>query len=230
MYFEENEFTVDEATAEFLNGEGLEPPLCNIVLRPNGSKFAIKITIADKTVIALEQQPHMTRKEHQALMKGLEAVLHTEEDLILQVVAAFEWLASQESTDAPLPIEEEQDTIFREVVYFPSLSSKEKRRDLVEYAQRLNLNGFVTHGKPGFLMVQGRAHDIDRYFTEIRTISWADIPSGHKKMTRVFREETESDFVPMHEFEYHNDLALLRQFLKKHDCESVFAKLFPELK
>jgi hypothetical protein len=79
---------------------------------------------------------------------------------------------------------------------FPSLSMKDKRKDLVSYASRYNLTGFVLAGKPGLVVLehtmQATAEDsinvIDSYWSDIKTTSWSDLPPGHKKVSEKHRE------------------------------------------
>lgn len=74
---------------------------------------------------------------------------------------------------------------------FPSLSTKSKRTDLVKLATRFSMTGFVMAGKPGWLALeiqQNRVLEIEKYWSEIKTVSWADIPSFQKKVSEVMRE------------------------------------------
>lgn len=73
--------------------------------------------------------------------------------------------------------------------YFPSLSTREKRKDLVAYAPRYGLTGFVLAGKPGVLCLEGTARAVDGYMAAIKNESWGDIPSHQKKVSERFREE-----------------------------------------
>ncbi|OKL56773.1 hypothetical protein UA08_07927 [Talaromyces atroroseus] len=72
--------------------------------------------------------------------------------------------------------------------YFPSLSTRGKRDDLVNYASDYSLTGFVLAGKPGVLCLEGISTDIDAYMSFIKTNSWGDIPSHQKKVSERFRE------------------------------------------
>lgn len=72
--------------------------------------------------------------------------------------------------------------------YFPSLSTRGKRDDLVNYASDYSLTGFVLAGKPGVLCLEGASTDIDAYMSFIKTNSWGDIPSYQKKVSERFRE------------------------------------------
>ncbi|RAK73152.1 DUF1115 domain protein [Aspergillus fijiensis CBS 313.89] len=72
--------------------------------------------------------------------------------------------------------------------YFPSLSTRAKRDDLVNHAPEYALTGFVLAGKPGVLCLEGASADIDAYMKFIKTHSWGDIPSHQKKVSERFRE------------------------------------------
>jgi hypothetical protein len=72
--------------------------------------------------------------------------------------------------------------------YFPSISTRSKRDDLVTHAPAYQLTGFLFAGKPGVLCVEGSEADIDAYMRFIKTESWGDIPAHHKKVSERFRE------------------------------------------
>lgn len=75
--------------------------------------------------------------------------------------------------------------------YFPSLSTREKRQHMVDWAPSHHLTGFVLAGKPGLLCLEGCASNIDAYMNEIKTVSWGDIPSHQKKVSERYRETGE---------------------------------------
>lgn len=75
--------------------------------------------------------------------------------------------------------------------YFPSLSTREKRSHMVNWAPSYSLTGFVLAGKPGMLCLEGTAISIDAYMNEIKTVSWGDIPSHQKKVSERYREMIE---------------------------------------
>lgn len=72
--------------------------------------------------------------------------------------------------------------------YFPSLSTRKKRDDMVNLAPGYSLTGFVLAGKPGVLCLEGASTDIDAYMSFIKTHSWGDIPSHQKKVSERYRE------------------------------------------
>lgn len=95
--------------------------------------------------------------------------------------------------------------------WFPMLSTKEKRNDIVQYAEEMGLTGFVlagmsfpllmlshlqvhcltnhsfecqSTGKPALLCVEGPGLTVERYMSRIKSESWSDIPSYQKKVRR----------------------------------------------
>jgi hypothetical protein len=89
------------------------------------------------------------------------------------------------------------DLVVRTWHLFPSLSMKDKRKDLVSYAQKYNLTGFVLAGKPGLMALEHSMHgittdecidNINSYWSDIKTTSWSDLPPGHKKVSEKHRE------------------------------------------
>ncbi|KAF2431712.1 hypothetical protein EJ08DRAFT_174040 [Tothia fuscella] len=83
----------------------------------------------------------------------------------------------------------EKGPIVRVWYYFPSLSTREKRDDMVNHAPGYELTGFVLAGKPGMLCLEGASINIDKYMNFIKTHSWSDIPSYQKKVSERYREE-----------------------------------------
>jgi len=78
--------------------------------------------------------------------------------------------------------------IVRVWFYFPSLSTRAKRDDMVNYGPDYSLTGFVLAGKPGVLCLEGASKDIDAYMSFIKTHSWGDIPRHQKKVSERYRE------------------------------------------
>jgi hypothetical protein len=78
-----------------------------------------------------------------------------------------------------------------------SLSMKDKRKDLVTYATRHDLTGFVLAGKPGLVVLEcsidgsvaEAVRRIDSFWSDIKTTSWSDLPPPSKKVTERHREE-----------------------------------------
>lgn len=75
-------------------------------------------------------------------------------------------------------------------MHLPSLSTRSKRQDLVDYGPSYGITGVVSAGKPALLVLEGPSvNAIESYLSFIKTQSWADIPPGHKKVSEKLREE-----------------------------------------
>lgn len=123
--------------------------------------------------------------------------------------------------------------------YFPSISTRSKRQDIVNYAPRYGLTGFLLAGKPGILCLEGGARAIDDYMSFIKTESWGDIPPQHKKVSERYREtgpEVRRVFEGMTEITEtmgerrgeranRNDMKALEAWLTEHGVGEAFGKV-----
>lgn len=137
-----------------------------------------------------------------------------------------------------IPADRSLHEIVRAWFYFPSLSTRQKRNDLVLLAPGYDLTGFVLAGKPGVLCTEGTAQNIQAYIADIKRNSWGDIPSFQKKITERFRESQISQrrFSNMREItddiERHGqrgnrgDLAQVEQFLQENELGTAFSIVF----
>jgi hypothetical protein len=108
--------------------------------------------------------------------KILSVLLLRQQEILLTTSTSS---SSQPDSDLNLPPE----PLERAYLWFPSLSTPAKRRDLVTYASRYDLTGFVLAGKPGLLCLEGRGRAFERYMSDIKNESWGDIPSYQKKVS-----------------------------------------------
>ncbi|KAJ4256204.1 hypothetical protein NW762_009282 [Fusarium torreyae] len=143
-----------------------------------------------------EPPPIKTRIQQPAWMsKGDVAKLNTEipDEDILSVIeyikdAASQHLASRKQAEVA-KVQNQETTIVRVWFYFPSISTRAKRDDLVNYAPTYGLTGFLLAGKPGILCLEGGSTAVDDFMKFIKTESWGDIPAHHKKVSERYREE-----------------------------------------
>ncbi|RYP51760.1 hypothetical protein DL768_002983 [Monosporascus sp. mg162] len=96
--------------------------------------------------------------------------------------------ASSSCAKSPTDGAPEEASLVRAWFYFPSISTRAKRDDLVRHAPAHGLTGFLLAGKPGVLCLEGLPNDVDAYMRFIRTESWGDIPPQHKKVSERYRE------------------------------------------
>jgi hypothetical protein len=116
------------------------------------------------------------------------------------VFEAIEWIREEapkrlmaKSEEASLGAKVPTEKLVRVWFYFPSLSTREKRDDMVNFAPSYQLTGFVLAGKPGVLCLEGATANIDAYMKYIKTHSWGDIPSYQKKVSERYRETKAED-------------------------------------
>lgn len=115
-----------------------------------------------------------------------------DEDDILAVIEHFK---EEASLSVPSSREKDMSTSIEDTLplvrvwfYFPSISTRSKRDDLINHAPSYGLTGFLLAGKPGILCLEGDSQAIDDYMRFIKTESWGDIPPQHKKVSERYRE------------------------------------------
>ncbi|KAJ5458340.1 hypothetical protein N7475_009728 [Penicillium sp. IBT 31633x] len=136
---------------------------------------------------SLRQPEWMSRAE----VAGLTASIPQSDDAL----EAFEYIQAEASrflknkqSESAKSEDTDSGPVVRVWFYFPSLSTRKKRDDMVNLAPEYGLTGFVLAGKPGVLCLEGVSSDIDSYMSFIKTHSWGDIPSHQKKVSERFRE------------------------------------------
>lgn len=169
-------------------------------------KLVVPLVIGSKpTATLIDVQPLISRKDYDLLARlvvnqsaattaavPLTELLLEAMDLVRTSYQLFQGSNSQRlAEESARKFAEQTQTAlgegddWRVWFFFPSLSTKEKRNDLVMYARERKMTGFVLAGKPGLLCVEGPIDVIDEYMAAIKSQSWSDIPSYQKKV-RIF--------------------------------------------
>lgn len=152
--------------------------------------------------LTLHQPSWLSRSTHQSLSDSL-ASLPAEDDPTTAVLGALELVRELGSAAIPLVEEVVEEVGGKEEVrvwfWLQSLSTREKRNDMVNWAPGFGLTGFVMAGqseplsvapplrsadfcrvlftgKPGLLCLEGNPKLIQEYMNDIKSVSWADIP------------------------------------------------------
>ncbi|GAA6043082.1 hypothetical protein JCM8097_008412 [Rhodosporidiobolus ruineniae] len=164
---------------------------------PDGAPFA---------ALHLQQPPWLARTPYDALAASLPSpdtsAFSSSSELILAAVEHIREEAVKLIPTEPDPPSGKDDAgkpgapEFRVWMWFPSLSTKEKRDDMVNWAADYDLTGFVLAGKPAMLCVEGAEQNIQTYLAEIKARSWADIPSFQKKVSERYRSPLLPPSVP----------------------------------
>lgn len=175
-----------------LNVEGSEAQSPEIQM-----SIAVPLTSTDADIT---EPPPLTYSIRQPVWMSRAEVAELGADMpVGDVLGAFDYIqenapryfhsASRSRREESSKSDKDAGPLMRVWFYFPSLSTREKRKDLVSYTTAYSLTGFVLAGKPGVLCLEGSSGDIDDYMNAIKNESWGDIPSHQKKVSERFREE-----------------------------------------
>lgn len=177
-----------------------------------------------------------------AAVTGINGGIPEDEDLLTIIEhvkdEASRLLAAQQELATADEDEEEEDLV-RVWFYFPSISSRGKRDDIVGGAPGSGLTGFLLAGKPGLLCLEGGSRAIDRYMSFVKAVSWGDIPPQHKKVSERYRESgagVARAFADMREITgevgdrrgeraNRNDMRALEAWLRERGLGEAFAKV-----
>lgn len=197
--------------------------------------------------VRLQQPAWMSKAEVNALMAALPA----EDDLFatveniraavsthLATVHDDELSSGAAGADTTTGQRQHSDEVLTRVwFYFPSISTRAKRDDLVDHAPSYGLTGFLLAGKPGILCLEGGSQAVDDYMRFIKTESWGDIPAHHKKVSERYRQpgidarafagmqEITGELERRGERANRNDMRALEAWLGERGLQEAFAKV-----
>jgi hypothetical protein len=206
MFPDENEFDRAPSDMELItsirdNGSGGTSPIppeihlaLHVSLDPTHS-IQVNITAPLQSIEAdPTETPPITFSLRQPNWLDKASVAALSSTLPSDIFSALDFLRDQgpslipTATTTPNAKSKSTGPLVRVWFYFPSLSTREKRQHMVDWAPSYSLTGFVLAGKPGLLCLEGSASSIDAYMNEIKTVSWGDIPSYQKKVSERYRE------------------------------------------
>ncbi|KAI9007511.1 hypothetical protein CLU79DRAFT_778309 [Phycomyces nitens] len=198
-----------------------------------------------------DTQERLSREAQDAIQQ------HTDPDLIDRASCLIEVLQHTRDSAEFLALEHAQQVkesevqtdqgpvvFVREWIWFPMIYTREKRGHIIKWAPKYGLTGFLCPGKPGALCLEGIAQNVTVFINDIKTLSWADIPASHRKMTsrwqqrvtceskqelekqRLFNDMTEVTFELHGAFGNHNNLNMLSDWMKSKGCGDAFYHLF----
>ena len=118
-------------------------------------------------------------------------------------------------------------------LYMHHIYNKNKRRDIINWANELQLTGFSLPGKPGIVHVEGDVVNVDEYFMRLRRLPWKRMSCVHRetfddasKCKRTFQTFEELCFDAHGSRDYHMDMGKFNMFLKEHKLGHMFTILF----
>ncbi|GAA6010431.1 hypothetical protein JCM10207_001301 [Rhodosporidiobolus poonsookiae] len=194
----------------------LDPPAASSSSTPSPLALSVKVPLvhvgdertttpegAPFATVHLQQPPWLARNAYDPLSASLPShnptSFSSNSELILETVERAREEAAKlipDEPEAPAPTSgkrrrnapaEDDAPEFRVWLWFPSLSTKEKRDDIVNWAAEYSLTGFVLAGKPAILCLEGTEANVQAYLSDIKANSWADIPSFQKKVSERYR-------------------------------------------
>ncbi|OAQ96099.1 hypothetical protein LLEC1_03025 [Akanthomyces lecanii] len=187
--------------------------------------------------VRLQQPSWMSKAKVNHLMDQLpsdEDLFATIENISAAVSAHLSQLPAQ---DAAVASQLRTEALTRVWFYFPSISTRAKRDDLVNHAPSYGLTGFLLAGKPGILCLEGGSQAVDDYMRFIKTESWGDIPAHHKKVSERYRQpgiqarafadmqEITGELERRGERANRNDMRALEAWLAERGLQEAFAKV-----
>ncbi|KAG0170021.1 hypothetical protein DFQ28_011168 [Apophysomyces sp. BC1034] len=198
----------------------------------------------------------LSRDAQQSLTRNMELYLKETEEpdrasRILETMGHVQLLAESVATEfinRSIELSEKQVTgpvlFVREYVWFPMIYTREKRGHIINWAPNYGVTGFLCPGKPGAMCLEGLEKNVSQFINDIKTVSWADLPASHRKMTsrwqerhkcdskdeidslRRFDNMTEVTFELHGNFGNHNSLSMLQAWMKERGCGEAFGHLF----
>lgn len=191
MYPLDGELTLSPGAAAALSSPDSTIPQdldATVHLTLDEHAISLSISFLPTLRITPKQPPFLTRSAYDTLCTSLAEIPHSQ-DTTETLMTAIEHVRTVAPTliqeieeEEEVGGEEEDDPLQRVWFWFPSLSTREKRKDMVTYAPRFGLSGFVIAGKPALLCLEGGGGAVDRYMAAIKSESWGDIPSFQKKV------------------------------------------------
>ncbi|WWC88051.1 uncharacterized protein L201_002954 [Kwoniella dendrophila CBS 6074] len=236
QYTEDPSFTVpvlDELEAELdlpideFDSESTERVIFQIILSLKNNNYTSKVKIRPK------QPLFLSRNQYEKMLRDIpiyndddneessEYLLNTIELIKSKLQSLLSEIALQgNDNDQVEEIDEKDLQIDRIWFWLPTLSTREKRDDMVNFAKDVKLTGFVLAGKPALLCVEGNSQVIEKYMSRIKSESWSDIPKHHKKISERLRRPIENRaFSDMKEIT--NDISHYGQYNHRGDMSEV---------
>ncbi|KAK4052834.1 hypothetical protein OIV83_002121 [Microbotryomycetes sp. JL201] len=168
------------------------------------SSLTISLPLAQQQTCkyVLHQASWLSRSLHDKLSQKLTEFVENGRDQDVFDVLEYARQASQDMYDLARqsarsglveePAAEQRGPEWRVWFVLTSLSTREKRQDMVDWAPSYGLTGFVLAGKPALLVLEGTSSNVDKYMSDIKSKSWSDVPSFQKKVSERFRSPLSS--------------------------------------
>ncbi|KAI8890194.1 hypothetical protein K501DRAFT_281885 [Backusella circina FSU 941] len=183
------------------------------------------------------KQTSQEEERASALLEKIQEIQALAEPMIMEAISKQQKCNKQSKPQGPI-------VMLRDWIWFPMIYTREKRGHIVDWAPKYGITGFLCPGKPGAMCLEGKEKDVVRFINDIKTVSWADIPASHRKMTsrwkqqmtcadieqldqhRLFEDMKEVTFDIHGQFANHNNLSMLQAWMTEKGCGEAFEHLF----
>jgi hypothetical protein len=163
---------------------------------------------------------------------------HTTECSILNII---EWvkdnihrfLNQESSNDKTSKL---KSSLSRTFIYSHHIYSVNKRRNIVQWAKDLNLNGFSMPGKPGMICVEGETDSVQEFWIKLRSLAWHKLQIKDTQTFQLNEDRSNlNEFSKFDNFEEkifsinndaNIDLGQLFSFLKEKNLNYIFSMYF----
>jgi len=178
---------------------------------------------------------HISRTSQSMLNKDLHQFLLTLEENQVVLMDLVSWL--QENISNYYTVKEEiknvencspDNEIYFMWLYMHHIYSKNKRKDIINWANELELTGFSLPGKPGVVYIEGTLVNVEDYFERLRRLNWKRLSCKVKEQCekRVFHHFEELCFDCHGGRDYHMDMGKFFTFLNENNLGHMFKELF----
>ena len=121
-------------------------------------------------------------------------------------------------------------------IYSHHIYSVNKRRNIVQWAKDLNLNGFSMPGKPGMICVEGETDSVQEFWIKLRSLAWHKLQIKDTQTFQLNEDKSNlNEFSKFDNFEEkifsinndaNIDLGQLFSFLKEKNLNYIFSMYF----
>ncbi|KAL5011849.1 hypothetical protein ScPMuIL_010400 [Solemya velum] len=261
MYPADNEFVLDDPCAvrmiqSYLNGQIKEEYLesrIGFTLRLFQEKAEKHVEMVCRlqhdypvtAPVVFVRSSQLCRENHHKMNEDMNAFMQGLEKGEMYMLSVIQWL--QDNLEQYLTAEKTVDkvedknmdtTLNRIWIYSHHLFSKIKRKDILDWADELNITGFSMPGKPGIICAEGFSTDVDEFWFRIRRMTWKRIALREKEEIEIGTDDIKNirKFSNFEEKvfdvrcgkgrEYHMDLGKFCEFLDSNGCRHLFNIFF----
>ncbi|CAF0798607.1 unnamed protein product [Adineta steineri] len=253
-YPSSDEFYLDDIEAfneakEYLDGksDNLQKNLCFILkLHLNDIKTTIELQFIyplhyPELPVDIHLRTYLSRECHEKFNESVKKFLNDKtSDQEPYIMEFLSWIQDHQdlflvSNDTTMKTTNEQiikkKKFSRLWIYSHHIYNTEKRKNIVNWAHELHLNGFSLPGKPGIICVEGQESDVDEYWTRLRNLTWKRLQMKEKEYLGDVNENN-LRFNQFQELNYlldntgKGDFGQFHQYLQDRQLEKMFNLYF----